>query len=182
MLLAPSGFAVGVRGTTSLNGAWDPEATWRFDHSIFGRLSHGPRPRPIIRTNNCGRLDPSRPKQLDRCFVTAIRSEQSDRFTITYVVIAVRLPSSLLFGRFNYNPYKPRSNLRRISGTTQLSCNGRTPRSSGPAGKAAERGATSSTASRSPARSTPSGSSDRRRLEHYQGRLSPETAEGTELY
>ncbi|CAL8993877.1 unnamed protein product [Prunus brigantina] len=48
MLLAPSGFAAMVRGTTSLNGAWDPEATWRFDHSIFGRVSHGPRPRPIM--------------------------------------------------------------------------------------------------------------------------------------
>ncbi|CAL8988483.1 unnamed protein product [Prunus brigantina] len=48
MLLAPSGFAVVVRGTTSLNGAWDPEATWRSDHSIFGHVSHGPRPQPII--------------------------------------------------------------------------------------------------------------------------------------
>ncbi|CAL9012135.1 unnamed protein product [Prunus brigantina] len=52
MLLASSGFAAGVRGTTSLNGAWDPEATWRFDHSIFGRVSHGPWPRPIF-MNKC---------------------------------------------------------------------------------------------------------------------------------
>ncbi|CAL2270185.1 unnamed protein product [Prunus armeniaca] len=36
MLLATSGFAAIVRGITSLNGAWDPEATWRFNHSIFG--------------------------------------------------------------------------------------------------------------------------------------------------
>ncbi|CAL9020848.1 unnamed protein product [Prunus brigantina] len=38
----------GVRGITSLNGAWDLEATWRFNHSIFGRVSYGLRPRPII--------------------------------------------------------------------------------------------------------------------------------------
>ncbi|CAL2229924.1 unnamed protein product [Prunus armeniaca] len=48
MLLATSGFAAIVRGITSLNGAWDPEATWRFNHSIFGRVFYGLRLRPII--------------------------------------------------------------------------------------------------------------------------------------
>ncbi|CAL9017894.1 unnamed protein product, partial [Prunus brigantina] len=48
MLLATSGFAAIVRGVTSLNGAWDPEATWRFNHSTFGRVSYGLRSRPII--------------------------------------------------------------------------------------------------------------------------------------
>ncbi|CAL9024989.1 unnamed protein product [Prunus brigantina] len=47
-----------IEGTTSLNGAWDPEATWRFDHSIFGRVSHGPRPRPIVPWSR-GREDPA---------------------------------------------------------------------------------------------------------------------------
>ncbi|CAL8990115.1 unnamed protein product, partial [Prunus brigantina] len=37
-----------VRGITSLNEAWDPEATWRFNHSIFGRVSYDLRLRPII--------------------------------------------------------------------------------------------------------------------------------------
>ncbi|CAL8112901.1 unnamed protein product [Prunus armeniaca] len=117
-----------------------------------------------------GRPDPSRPKQLDRYFVTAIRSEQSGRFTITYIVVAVRLPSSVRFDHSNYESYKSRSNLRRISGTTQLGRNGRTPRSSGPAGEAAERGATSPTASRSPARGTPSGAPIRRRPANDRGR------------
>ncbi|CAL9020718.1 unnamed protein product, partial [Prunus brigantina] len=53
-----SGFAVVDRGTTSLNGAWDPEATWLFDHNIFGRALHGPRPRPI-RLWSRGREDPA---------------------------------------------------------------------------------------------------------------------------
>ncbi|CAL2239699.1 unnamed protein product [Prunus armeniaca] len=48
MLLATSEFAAIVRGITSLNGAWDPEATWRFNHSIFGRVSYGLRLWPII--------------------------------------------------------------------------------------------------------------------------------------
>ncbi|CAL2240745.1 unnamed protein product [Prunus armeniaca] len=55
--------------------------------------------------SHCGLPDLSWPKQLDRCFVTAIRSEQSDRFTITYVVIVVRLPSSGRFSRSNNNTY-----------------------------------------------------------------------------
>ncbi|CAL8152667.1 unnamed protein product [Prunus armeniaca] len=46
MLLATSGFAAIVRGITSLNGAWDPEATWRFNHSFFGRVFYGLRLRP----------------------------------------------------------------------------------------------------------------------------------------
>ncbi|CAL9026198.1 unnamed protein product [Prunus brigantina] len=37
-----------VRGITSLNGAWGREATWRFNHSIFSRVSYGLRLRPII--------------------------------------------------------------------------------------------------------------------------------------
>ncbi|CAL9010217.1 unnamed protein product [Prunus brigantina] len=48
MLLVTSGFAAIVRGITSLNGAWDPEATWLYNHSIFGRVFYGLRPRPII--------------------------------------------------------------------------------------------------------------------------------------
>ncbi|CAL2277914.1 unnamed protein product [Prunus armeniaca] len=48
MLLATSGFAAIVRGITSLNGAWDPEATWRFNHSIFGRVFYDLRLRPIM--------------------------------------------------------------------------------------------------------------------------------------
>ncbi|CAL8117753.1 unnamed protein product [Prunus armeniaca] len=35
-----------VRGITSLNGAWDPEATWHFNHSFFGRVFYGLRLRP----------------------------------------------------------------------------------------------------------------------------------------
>ncbi|CAL2270925.1 unnamed protein product [Prunus armeniaca] len=52
--------------------------------------------------------------QRDRYLVTAIRSEQFDRFIITCVVIAV-------------STYAPRSNLRRLSSTAQLGRNGRTP-------------------------------------------------------
>ncbi|CAL9017842.1 unnamed protein product [Prunus brigantina] len=52
------GFAVVVRGTTSLNGAWGPEATWLSDHSILGRVSYGPRPRPI-RLWSRGRANPA---------------------------------------------------------------------------------------------------------------------------
>ncbi|CAL2265030.1 unnamed protein product [Prunus armeniaca] len=48
MLLATSGFATIVRGITSLNGAWDPEATWRFNHIIFGHVFYGLRLRLII--------------------------------------------------------------------------------------------------------------------------------------
>ncbi|CAL9010227.1 unnamed protein product [Prunus brigantina] len=48
MLLVTSGFVAIVRGSTSLNGVWDPEATWRFNHSIFGLVSYGLRLRPII--------------------------------------------------------------------------------------------------------------------------------------
>ncbi|CAL2270631.1 unnamed protein product [Prunus armeniaca] len=48
MLLVTSGFAAIVRGITSLNGAWDPEATWRFNHSIFDRVFYGLRLRPTI--------------------------------------------------------------------------------------------------------------------------------------
>ncbi|CAL9001401.1 unnamed protein product [Prunus brigantina] len=48
MLPVTSGFAVIVRGTTSLNGEWDPEATWRFNHNIFSHVSYGLRPQPII--------------------------------------------------------------------------------------------------------------------------------------
>ncbi|CAL9001923.1 unnamed protein product, partial [Prunus brigantina] len=43
-----NGFAAIVKGITSLNGAWDPEATWRFNHSIFDRVSYGLRLQPII--------------------------------------------------------------------------------------------------------------------------------------
>ncbi|CAL8089420.1 unnamed protein product [Prunus armeniaca] len=42
MLLVTSGFAAIVKDITSLNGAWDPEATWRFNHSIFGREGEKP--------------------------------------------------------------------------------------------------------------------------------------------
>ncbi|CAL8993115.1 unnamed protein product, partial [Prunus brigantina] len=42
----PSGFAAVDRGTTSLNEVWDLGTTWLFDHNIFGRALHGPRPRP----------------------------------------------------------------------------------------------------------------------------------------
>ncbi|CAL2270620.1 unnamed protein product [Prunus armeniaca] len=48
MLLATSGFVAIVRGITSLNGAWDPEAMWRFNHSIFGRVFYGLRLQPTI--------------------------------------------------------------------------------------------------------------------------------------
>ncbi|CAL2228678.1 unnamed protein product [Prunus armeniaca] len=71
---------------------------------------------------------------------------------------------------FQLQPILTQSNLRRISGTTQLGRNDRTPCSSGPAGKAAERGATSSTASRGPARSAPSGALIRRRPTNDRGR------------
>ncbi|CAL9005123.1 unnamed protein product, partial [Prunus brigantina] len=53
-----NGFAVTDRGTTSLNRAWDLEATWPFNHNIFGRALHGPRPRPI-RLWSRGREDPA---------------------------------------------------------------------------------------------------------------------------
>ncbi|CAL9010233.1 unnamed protein product [Prunus brigantina] len=37
-----------VKGITSLNGVWEPEATWRFNHSIFGLVSYGLWLWPII--------------------------------------------------------------------------------------------------------------------------------------
>ncbi|KAH0973963.1 hypothetical protein GBA52_015862 [Prunus armeniaca] len=48
MLFETSGFATIVRGITSLNGAWDPKAAWRFNHNMFGRLFYGLRLRPTI--------------------------------------------------------------------------------------------------------------------------------------
>ncbi|CAL2265455.1 unnamed protein product [Prunus armeniaca] len=153
----------------------------------FGRVTRAKQPRtvrgPTTRPSpHCGRLDPSRPKQLDRYFVTAIRSEQPDRFTITYVVVAVRLPSSVRFGHSNYESYEPWSNQRHISGTAQLGRNGRTPRSSGPAGKAAERGATSPTANHGPARGTPSGAPIRRRPVNDRGWPSSEAPGSAKVY
>ncbi|CAL2247119.1 unnamed protein product [Prunus armeniaca] len=156
----------------------------------FGRVTGAKQPRtvrgPTTRPSpHRGRPDPSRPKQLDRYFVTAIRSEQSGRFTITYVVIAVRLPSSVRFGHSNYEPYKPRSNLWRISSTSQLGRNGRTSRSSGPAGKAAERGAISPMASRGPARGTPQGlrfEDVRRMIEDGLAQRRPEAPRYTKPY
>ncbi|CAL2277912.1 unnamed protein product [Prunus armeniaca] len=109
-----------------------------------------------------GRPDPSWPKQHDRCFVTAIQSEQFDPFTITGVVISVRLPPSVWFGHSNSNTYEPQSNLRRLSNVARLSHNGRAPCSSGPADKAAERCATGPAATSNPVEVAPSGSSDRR--------------------
>ncbi|CAL8169237.1 unnamed protein product [Prunus armeniaca] len=76
--------------------------------------------------------------QTNRCFVIAVRSEQSDRFTITGVVISVGLPPSVRFSHSNSNAYAPQSNLRRLSSAARLGPNGRTPRSSGPADKAVE--------------------------------------------
>ncbi|CAL2247186.1 unnamed protein product [Prunus armeniaca] len=88
-----------------------------------------------------------------------------------------RLPSSVWFGHSNYNPYEPRSNLRRISGTTQLGRNGRTPGSSGPAGKAADRRATSSMANRGLARGAPSRAPIRRCPTNDRGRPGSEAPE-----
>ncbi|CAL9024990.1 unnamed protein product [Prunus brigantina] len=53
----------------------------------------GPTRRP---SSHLGRPDPSWPKQRACCFLTAIRSEQSDRFTITGAVIS--LDSHLHYG------------------------------------------------------------------------------------
>ncbi|CAL8119374.1 unnamed protein product [Prunus armeniaca] len=46
MFLVTSGFCCEVRGITSLNGAWGPEVTWRFNHSFSDRVFYGLRPRP----------------------------------------------------------------------------------------------------------------------------------------
>ncbi|CAL2228752.1 unnamed protein product [Prunus armeniaca] len=47
MLLVTNGFCCEVRGITSLNGAWGPEATWRFNHSFSDRVFYSLRPRPL---------------------------------------------------------------------------------------------------------------------------------------
>ncbi|CAL2240314.1 unnamed protein product [Prunus armeniaca] len=124
----------------------------------FGRITgakqphafHGPATWP---SSHRGRPDPSWPKQRDHYFVIAVRSEQSDCFTITCVVIAVWLPPSVRFGHSNNNTYAPWSNLRRLSSAAQLGRNGLTPHPSGPV----ERGATSFTADCGPTRSAPLG-------------------------
>ncbi|CAL8089410.1 unnamed protein product [Prunus armeniaca] len=109
----------------------------------FGRVTRATQPHafrgPTTWPNSHrGRPDPSWPKQHDRCFVTTIQSEQSDRFIITGVVISVRFPPSVRFGHSNSNTYAPRSNLRCLSNAARLGRNGRAPSSSGPADKVAE--------------------------------------------
>ncbi|CAL2229318.1 unnamed protein product [Prunus armeniaca] len=127
-----------------------------------------------------GRPDPSWPKQRDRCFVTAVLSEQSNRFAVTSVFIFVTLPPSVWSAHSNSNTYAPRSNLRRLSNAAQLGHNGRAPCSGGPADKPAERCARGPVATSNPDKA--SESSDRRCLAHDQGRHSPEAAGGTKLY
>ncbi|CAL8993074.1 unnamed protein product, partial [Prunus brigantina] len=106
--------------------------------------------------SHLGRPDPSWPEQRARCFITIIRSGQSDRFTITGVVISARLSPSLRIGHSDGNTHAPWSNPWRLSSAARLDRNGRTLGSSGPTDKAAERGATSSTAGCGPTRSAPS--------------------------
>ncbi|CAL8175396.1 unnamed protein product [Prunus armeniaca] len=153
-----------------------------FGRIIGAKQPHAFRGPATWPSSHRGRPDPSRPKQRDRCFVTAIQLEQSDRFTITGVVISVRLPPSVWLGHSNSNTYAPRSNLRRLSNAARLGLNGRAPCLSGPADKAAERCATGPAATSNPAEVAPSGSSDRRCSAHDQGGLSLEAAGGTRLY
>ncbi|CAL9024360.1 unnamed protein product [Prunus brigantina] len=62
--------------TTSLNGVWNLGATWLFDHNIFGRALHGPRPRPT-RLWSRGREDPAFAFALLEDPVTHIHTFQS---------------------------------------------------------------------------------------------------------
>ncbi|CAL9000160.1 unnamed protein product [Prunus brigantina] len=89
-------------------------------------------------SSHLGRPDLSWPKQRARCFITAIRSEQSDRFTITDVVIFARLSPSLRSGHSDGSTHASWLNPWRLSSAARLDRNGRTPRSSGPTDKAAE--------------------------------------------
>ncbi|CAL9025670.1 unnamed protein product [Prunus brigantina] len=73
------------------------------------------------------RPDPSWPKQRGRCFVTVVQSEQSDRFTITGVVIFARLAPSLRFGRSDDSTQAPWSNPWSLSSAARLRHNSRTP-------------------------------------------------------
>ncbi|CAL9018790.1 unnamed protein product [Prunus brigantina] len=89
-------------------------------------------------------------------------------------VISPGLSPPLRFGHLDGTTHAPWSNPGRISGTDQLNHNGRTPHSSGPATKAAERRATNSTAGRGPARSPSPRTPVRRHPVNDRGRLGSE--------
>ncbi|CAL9024530.1 unnamed protein product [Prunus brigantina] len=151
----------------SRNGVQPTPCSGRIIRAKQPHASRSPANRP---SSHLGRPDPSWPKQRDRFFVTVVRSEQSDRFTITGVVISARLSPSLWFGHSDGSTHAPWSNPWRLSSASRLDRNGRTPRSSGPADKAVERGATSSAIGCGPARSAPSGAPIRRRPANDRGR------------
>ncbi|CAL2239698.1 unnamed protein product [Prunus armeniaca] len=168
--------SLGASGRTQASGyGQHSQPTWAKQPHAF----RGPTTRP---SSHCGSPDPSWPKQRDRCLVTTVQSEQSDRFTITGVAISARLSPSVRFGHSNNNTYAPRSNLRRLSNAARLGRNGQAPCSSGPTDRAIERCATGPAATSNPAGVVPSGSSDRRCPAHDQGQLSPGAARGTKLY
>ncbi|CAL9001576.1 unnamed protein product, partial [Prunus brigantina] len=140
---------------------------------------------PANRTSShLGRPDPSWPKQRAHCFIIALRSEQSDCFTIAGAVISPGLSPSLRFTHPDGSTHATWSNPWRLSSGARLDCNGRTPRSSGPTDKAVERGATSSTAGCGPARSAPPPPPPRapirRRQANDRGRPSSEAPGSTE--
>ncbi|CAL8163140.1 unnamed protein product [Prunus armeniaca] len=138
----------------------------------FGRVTEAKQPHTFRGpatwpSSHCGCPDPSRPKQRD-CF------------TITYVVIAVRLPSSVRFDHSNSDTYVPWPNRRRLPNAARFGRNSRASCSSGSTDKASGRCATGPVATSNPAGVTPSGSSDRRHPAHDQGR--PGAPSYTELY
>ncbi|CAL8993008.1 unnamed protein product, partial [Prunus brigantina] len=108
------------------------------------------------------------------------RMPQSDRFIFADAAISSGLSHPLRFGHYSGATHAPWSNPGLVFGTDRPDHNGRAPRSSGPATKAAERRATKSAAGRGPTRSPSSRASVRGRSADDRGWLGPETAGSAE--
>ncbi|CAL2276215.1 unnamed protein product [Prunus armeniaca] len=91
-------------------------------------------------------------------------------------VIGAKQPRTVRGPTTRPSPHRGHPDLSR------LGRNGQNPRSSGPAGKAAERRGTSPTASRGPTRGTPSGAPIRRRPANDRGRPGLEAPGRAKVY